>query len=110
MDPIISIVIFIFLILVILLFSKTYNTNKSKIIWFFRPGCGHCDNMTSEWSKFVAGKPPIETEKINTQLNPAMAAEYGVMGVPHIVKETDGVRVVYTGDRTSEDFLKFTSS
>jgi hypothetical protein len=52
-------VISLILILVTATMDRTDKVNKSKIIWFFRPGCGHCDNMESEWSKFVAGKPPI---------------------------------------------------
>jgi thiol-disulfide isomerase/thioredoxin len=81
---------------------------KVIILWFFRPGCGHCDRMEAAWKKFASNLPAdVAVEKINVMENPDMAEDFRVEGVPHIVKVVNGKRIIYSGDRSAEDFLKF---
>ena len=90
--------------------SDYYGRSDCDIIWFYRPGCGYCTRMNDEWEKFAAQAPSyIQLYKINVS-NPKyvqMANEYDVTGVPHIVKEKNGRRTVFKGQRTASEFYKF---
>ena len=68
--------------------------NNTKVIWFYKRGCGLPPNIT--------------LQEINTALpeNANIAAEYSVSGVPHIIKQRVGVNGklsvrVYDGDRST---------
>jgi glutaredoxin len=81
-----------------------------KIIWFHRPGCGYCTQMSDEWDAFTSQVPSsIKVEKIDVSQpqNMEMARSYGVQGVPHIVKEKYGIRSVFEGNRKAREFMKF---
>ena len=83
---------------------------NTKVIWFYKPGCGYCDRMRNAWNRLkYSGLPPnITLQEINTALpeNANIAAEYSVSGVPHIIKQRVGVNGklsvrVYDGDRST---------
>ena len=81
------------------------------IIWFHRPDCGFCVKMEPEWQKFRKMAPSnILLKKINIRDYPDMADDFGVEGVPFIVKVVGKKRVVYKGDRSAGDLLKFAAS
>lgn len=102
----------VMLIFILVLLRKTY---AKRVIWFYRPDCGHCQKMHPEWDKFESSAvftvfPPIEAKKININepQNATMAENYEVQGVPFIVKlDNDGVRNIYNGSRTSEDIFRW---
>jgi thioredoxin-like negative regulator of GroEL len=78
------------------------------MIWFYRDGCKFCDYMAKDWIEFEESKPYyVEVKKVNIREEPMMAYEFGVNGVPHIVKVVDGQIYVFNGDRTVENFLQF---
>ena len=81
---------------------------RSKILFFHSPNCGHCKNMMSEWNKFEKRQSrKYVTKKINIDLpeNADMSDNYEVRGVPHIVKIAHGRKLeVYSGDRTATAF------
>ena len=82
----------------------------NRILWFYRDQCGYCKQMEGEWERFANMAPKhVELKKINTAdpANQQMARDYGVQGVPHIVKESRGQKVVYKGPRKAADFLKW---
>lgn len=75
------------------------------VMWFFRPGCPHCDNMEDEWGKLKRSGLPSKYKfvEVDTTLdkNKLLASEYGVSGVPHIIKSlSNGYYKVYNGDRS----------
>jgi thiol-disulfide isomerase/thioredoxin len=103
-------------VLLIVLFYAYACFSKSKsavtIFLFYRDGCGWCEKLKPEWQKFAKmhkGSTDVEIRAINSQDNAQMADAYGVNGVPHIVKECNGVRTVYQGNRTAEDLYKFSN-
>jgi thioredoxin-like negative regulator of GroEL len=106
----------VIILLAYLTFGNTiscFSSSNKTIIWFYRPGCGHCTNMSPEWDKFtiLAKNLDIQLQKVNTVENPKMAAEFKVNGVPYIVKVVNGVQTaVYQGNRTAPDLLLFASS
>ncbi|MGL5936413.1 MAG: protein disulfide isomerase family protein, partial [Cetobacterium sp.] len=91
--------------------SKTWSqTNQPKVImlWFYRDGCGFCDRMQPAWDDFVQNLPDgIAAEKIDAARYREMAADFRVESVPHIVKVVSDKRIIYSGDRSAEDFSKF---
>jgi len=104
------------IIVLIILLAHIYKSYfmKSKagttILWFYRDGCGWCHKMQADWDKFsqmVADNPDISIHKINTEKNQKMAEDYGVSGVPHIVKVCKGKRIVYSGSRSADDLKLF---
>jgi|688.fasta_scaffold575091_2 hypothetical protein len=81
------------------------------VMWFFRPGCGHCTNMKEAWNKLKESGIPsnIKLYEINTALpeNAEISAKYSVSGVPHIIKQKLGLDgklyvMVYNGDRSTK--------
>lgn len=81
---------------------------KIAIIWFHRPGCGYCTQMEPEWERLQTMVPTsVDLKKVNTIEQPAMASDFGVNGVPFIVKVVGNNRQVYNGNRSAEDLLKF---
>ena len=82
--------------------------NKIVVYWFFRPGCPHCDNMAGTWNELKKSNLPSNYTliEVDTTLdkNNKLCAQYGVNGVPHIVKSmSDGYYKVYSGDRSLSD-------
>lgn len=105
-------VIIITLVVLIVICTSSYcdcNVDE-RVIWFYRDGCGFCTKMIEEWDRFVLMRPKyILVEKINTAdpANQEMVEDYGVVGVPHIVKVKDGRRYVYNGPRIAESLLSW---
>jgi thiol-disulfide isomerase/thioredoxin len=108
-------VAFIIVILIIVIHFTVHKSGTSgnmKLIWFFRKGCGWCSRMEPEWNRFLQmpNRQDLQIEKISTIENPEMAKDFGVSGVPHIVKVTNmGERIVYEGDRSAESLYKFSN-
>jgi thiol-disulfide isomerase/thioredoxin len=110
-------IILIIIVVIYLLYHgcKKYNTTMSArgitIIWFYRPGCGWCERMESEWDDFVSKAPNnININRVNIIENQQMAQDFQVEGVPHIVKIVNGSRHVFNEERTCDNFLRFVSS
>lgn len=107
----IKIIIIVLLVLVILYLTKASwapTKDKVTVMWFYSESCGHCTNMSGAWDEFVGMKPEgVELKKINTATNQALSQEYRVDGVPFIVREINGERIVYQGDRSAKDLYKF---
>lgn len=108
---------FVYIIVMLIVLCYTYScfsksTAKATIFLFYRDGCGWCEKLKPEWQKFAKmhkDSTDIEVRAINSLDNTQMADNYGVTGVPHIVKECNGVRTVYKGNRTAEDLYKFSN-
>ncbi len=108
--------LFISLMIIIILLMR--NACSRKVIWFYRPDCGHCQNMMSNWESFetrcaLTMLPPVSTKKVNINEpnNQELAQNYGVQGVPFIVRlDGDGYRNLYSGDRSAEDLLHWSQS
>jgi thiol-disulfide isomerase/thioredoxin len=101
------------IIIIVLIYYSTKSTayETDVLIWFYRPGCGHCDRMTGEWEKFIKmqNRADLRLEKINTLENPKMAEQFGVFGVPYIVRVNNCIQTVYNGDRTAESLFAFSN-
>jgi hypothetical protein len=66
--------------------------------------------MEGEWEKFTSNAPSfLKVRKIDVSKpqNRKMAQSYGVKGVPHIVREKNGIREVFNGPRIGSAFLQF---
>lgn len=108
MQQIIMFAVVLILVIMYCVYRSMPTKPHRKIYWFFRKGCGHCTRMESAWEKFAKMCPAyIDIEKINTSENQTMADDYGVDGVPYIVKVEGNMRTVYTGDRSAEDLYSF---
>jgi protein-disulfide isomerase len=124
-DTILYAVIIIVIIQIFLELSAPYNKpslnkqiqniapavdNKIVVYWFFRHGCPHCDNMVGSWNELKKSNLPSNYTliEVDTALdkNNKLCEQYGVSGVPHIVKSmSNGYYKVYSGNR-SLDHMK----
>jgi thiol-disulfide isomerase/thioredoxin len=107
-------IIFIIVLLIVIYYivKKFCSKSKATVFLFYRNGCGWCEKIKPEWQRFEKmhkGSTDVEIRAINSEENEKMSNEYGVSGVPHIVKECNGVRTVYQGDRTAESLYKFSN-
>lgn len=106
--PIVVIIIIVILLIAILQIFLCSTKTKQMIIFFYKDGCIHCKNIKPEWEKFTKMvSSDISIRKINTEENPSLAANFGVSGVPFIVKVNGLRRLEYRGDRTANDLLNF---
>ena len=104
------------MILIILILIIQINTVR--VLWFYRPDCGHCQRMHNEWDKFETSCvftmfPRISPKKINIneESNIKLSENYNVQGVPHIVKlGSDGYRDVFNGTRDANAFMEWSRS
>ena len=64
-----------------------------EIIDFYADWCGPCQMMESIMAEFEEAHPEIKVRAVNVDTAGAMAAEYGVSGVPCIVFLKDGKEV-----------------
>jgi glutaredoxin len=109
----ITLVIIGFLVCMCLLIKVTCNRSIGSdctITWFHRPGCHYCTQMENEWDTFVSIAPrSVNIKKIDVSKpqHIQMAQKYGVIGVPHIVKEKHGKLTVFDGPRKSSELIKF---
>lgn len=95
------------------LIEKFTGQDKTKVTYYFLPGCGWCQKFMPEWEKFVklAKEEGIETEKVNAQENAEDVTKKGITAFPTIHVGKGGSKPVeYNGDRTAEDLLKFAKS
>jgi hypothetical protein len=66
--------------------------------------------MSDEWNAFASNIPSyVKVLKIDVSQPQymEMAQIYGVQGVPHIVREKNGILTVFKGTRTATEFTKF---
>lgn len=99
-------IVIIVLAFIFIAFCMYYwcDSYKVKVKYYYSPGCPHCRNFMSEWTKF-SSKGGAKFTKVNCQESNECA---GIRGVPHVTFESDknGV-VVYSGDRTSDSLSDF---
>jgi thiol-disulfide isomerase/thioredoxin len=86
------------------------------LVWFYFPGCGHCEAMNSEWDKLVAMKHDYATLAIDGSKTDAVTEELkkqaNVTAYPSIVFfKKGGSRSDYTQtDRTAASMDAFASA
>lgn len=89
------------------LIEKFTGADKTKVVYYYLPGCGWCQKFMPEWDKFVklAKENGIDTEKVNAEENAEEVSKKGITAFPtvHIVK--GGKPTEYNGDRTSDALL-----
>lgn len=95
------------------LIEKFTGEDKTKVTYYFLPGCGWCQKFMPEWEKFenLAKKDGIVTEKVNAQENADEVTKKGITAFPTVHVAKGGSKPAeYTGERTAEDLLKFAKS
>jgi hypothetical protein len=105
------ILLIILLIFLITILDKGFepfeSPDKTIIMWFYRPGCPHCDRMAKAWDDLKnTGLPNTYVFKEIDTGNPknsGIASKYNVSGVPYIIKEKNNNIDVYHGDRSTSD-------
>ena len=87
--------------------------NKEKFVLFHWKNCGHCKRMMPEWEKFTTKyEGNISVKKIEKDENPSLIEKLGIKGYPTIMllNGDDSKKETYSGERTSEAFMKFLSN
>lgn len=113
------IVVLIFLIAVKGNSMRDNLTSKgNKIMYFNRPGCGHCTKFTPVWVKFVEKAKAdstldftyhnIDCSDPNNSALCITERANGLTGVPHIVKVmADGTRTIFSEARIVNALMAF---
>lgn len=119
----------IIIVLIVLISLKSKNntsrltSKENQILYFMRPGCGYCDKFNPIWDEFtktlnadVKLKYRFTPRKIDCSDAKLSALcvkerEYGMRGVPHVVRiMTDGNREVFKDARTVDKLMEFVKS
>lgn len=88
------------------------NGEKSVMVEFFAPWCGHCKALTPEYEKaadaFAADKTVV-IAKVDATVEKELGSRFGVSGYPTIkfFKKGGTTDEVYNGGRTAEDIVTF---
>lgn len=119
----------VIVILLLLVSVKGYDnrsratSKQQQVLYFYRPGCPHCDNFSPTWDSFVEKakadsslNSKFEFRKINC-MDPQLGSlcikerEFGMRGVPHVVLiDGNGKRKVFNDSRTVDKLLSFVRS
>lgn len=91
------------------------NSNMDKpyrLYYFYRDNCGPCIAFENEWKKIESilnNRDDIKIYKINTldPNNELLIFYYRVSGTPTIILESLYSKSEYSGNRTSDDVIKF---
>lgn len=89
-------------------YKKEEDIPNDAIILFYSPNCMYCKQFKPQWDEF-RNRTVIPTREFSV-IDPTfryLAQDYQIQGVPHIVRDRNGIRTVYTGNRTVDDMLKF---
>lgn len=85
--------------------SRREGHDEIKVYWFWRPSCGYCTAMQSEWEKLEeSGVKTLVRVNVEDSLdtNRHLAEKYQVQAVPTIIKVINGTPEKYEGDRTAD--------
>lgn len=90
-------------------FNEAVMSAKGTVILdFWADWCGPCKMIAPFVEEIAASHPEITVGKVNVDDEPAIAAAYGIMSIPTIIKFKDGKivdqQVGYTGKDILEDW------
>ncbi|KAL0229840.1 hypothetical protein PCE1_003404 [Barthelona sp. PCE] len=93
-------------------FDHVVNGDKSVLIAFKAPWCGHCQRLAPHWSeaaKLYANKKDTVIAEVNCDDHRALCQKYGIRGYPTIKFFKKGTTEPedYTAGRSTEDIVKF---
>lgn len=87
--------------------------NKKKIVFFYLPGCGHCDKIKPVWNKLksqYSSNSLISLSDVDSSISKE-ADKYQIKAFPTIVyMDKQKIVDVYSGDRSYEDIRLFIES
>jgi len=96
-------------------FRKAMKENRTTLVAFVAPWCGHCQKMAPEYSKAALGLYPlVPTYAVDcdAEKNKRLCAEQGVKGFPTVKLFPRGntlTPIPYQGDRTANAIFNFAS-
>ena len=74
-------------------FDESLKNNSFLIIDFWAPWCGPCRQLGPIVDELAVDNTIVTIGKINVDENPAVAAKYGIRGIPAIIFFKDGLEV-----------------
>lgn len=87
---------------------------QGQVVLFYAPWCGHCQNLKPVWNR-LESEFKGQVVKVNGDEEPKLVSKFGVDGFPTIYycpngKNSNKDAVLYEGDRSEADLLKFIKS
>ena len=74
-------------------------THNVTVLFYWQPGCPHCDNMRPSIEKLDGSHPFVHLVFVNTLESPQSATAHGVTGTPTTIVFNDGKEVSrYNGE------------
>lgn len=102
-----SAVFLLSLVIFIALSYKEMFQSRPTVSYYYLPSCGWCTKFNPEWEKFIKDAPPtIMTEKVDGSSSPDIE-KYNIKAFPHIQLVKGDTVMIFEGDRTSENLMKF---
>jgi len=88
------------------------NGDKSVMVEFFAPWCGHCKALTPEYEKAAdafANEKNVVIAKVDATIEKELGTRFGVSGYPTIkfFKKGGVSEEAYNGGRTADDIVNF---
>ena len=95
--------------------AEIYNSlihNTPAIVLFYMPGCGHCEAMKDDWTKFEDQVSNLDDNilisKVRNDYINNIEGSKDIMGFPTIFKMNNGEKIEeFDNDRTTSNFINF---
>jgi len=97
-------------------FKSTLKAEKTGVVVFYAPWCGHCKNLTPEFTRAAQSLSPLVdfyAIDCDASENKQICAEQGIQGFPTIKSfplGTKGAPHTYNGERTASSIVNWASS
>lgn len=86
------------------------NKDRTMLIWFYAPWCGHCQNFAPVYDEVYEEMKDDDHYAImcvDIDTSPELSGEFMIEGVPTVYKIKNNKRTLYSGDRTKKDVIEF---
>ena len=109
----------VILVIVLIAWIFCRRNKKTTVVRYYRPSCPACVASQEEWDKFKTYSnrdKDLVIIEVNTEVDNDLTrkwkAYYNVSSVPTVIKipKWTGIRRVYSGERTAEDYSRFAKS
>ncbi len=86
--------------------KEMIESNNTVVVDFWAPWCGPCKRFGPVFDRVAAKNPDVKFLKLNTELEPELAATFEVMSIPTLMVIKEGDIIFAQAGALPEDILE----